>query len=111
MSIERLRLIEPKVTWHFTEKGEGPKLALRRNLFYERGRARQERHGYTHLSSVTWGRVEVWVEGQSLGVLSAPAVLEIEAHKEHFFDVLEAGTIIDCMHVVGDDGEILVEKP
>lgn len=66
----------------------------------------QHVHAYDHVSLLAAGSARVWADGIEIGILRAPDGLMIRAGVAHQFDILEDGTIIDCVHYTGRTGEI-----
>jgi hypothetical protein len=62
---------------------------------------RGHKHFFPHTTVIAHGSVRVTVEGAS-SQYKAPAMVLIAAHKEHRIDVLEADTVICCVHAIRD---------
>jgi hypothetical protein len=58
----------------------------------------QHAHTYDHLSAIAQGSVRVWQDGEDMGVTKAPGLVRVPARVKHAFEVLEAGTVILCIH-------------
>ncbi len=70
----------------------------------------QHAHEFDHLSMVSAGAVRVWADGKDKGIYRAPEGIMIRAHVKHRFDILEDGTIVDCIHNVSRTGEIQIAE-
>lgn len=62
----------------------------------------QHSHTYDHLSAIMAGGVRVEADGGEVGEFRAPAFVKIAARTKHVFTTLEAGTVIVCLHAVGE---------
>lgn len=60
----------------------------------------QHVHEYDHLSLLTNGGVEVWIDGKHDCDAAAPAVLEIKSGVAHEFVTKTYHTVIYCVHNV-----------
>jgi len=58
----------------------------------------QHAHTYDHLSAIASGSVRVWQDGEDMGVTRAPGLVRVPAKVKHSFEILEAGTVIMCIH-------------
>lgn len=58
----------------------------------------QHAHTYPHQSFIARGAVRVWQDGKDMGVARAPAAVRVPARVKHAFEVLEADTLILCIH-------------
>lgn len=60
----------------------------------------QHSHKYDHLSYLAAGAVEVWTDGEAMGVFEAPSAIRIPAGAKHTFKTLHPWTLILCIHSV-----------
>lgn len=58
----------------------------------------QHSHQYPHLSYLAAGAVRVIQDGEAVQEYTAPAAIRIPAKVKHTFEILEAGTLILCIH-------------
>lgn len=59
---------------------------------------RQHVHAHDHITLVSSGTVEGWVDGELFGTYSAPAVVKIDAGKQHAFIALTDNVVLCCLH-------------
>lgn len=81
-------------------------ITIWRTCFAEPGQVPQHVHAFDHLSMITAGSARIWADGVDLGVYVAPQGLVIKAGVKHRFDILEPGTIVDCVHNTSRSGVI-----
>jgi hypothetical protein len=55
-------------------------------------------HDYDHVSTFAAGGARVWADGVDMGIVRAPEGLLIKGGVAHRFDIIEDGTILDCIH-------------
>lgn len=70
----------------------------------------QHAHEFDHLSMISAGSARVWAGDQDLGIYKAPGGVMIRAKVKHRFDILEDGTIVDCIHRTDRTGEIEIAE-
>lgn len=58
----------------------------------------QHSHEYDHISLVSVGSIEVWINGEQQESVVAPDAITIKANVEHEFVTLEEKTVIYCVH-------------
>lgn len=84
---------ERKIRWH----ADG--VTIYRTHFPSAGmHVIQHTHDYDHVSTFAAGSARVWADGVDLGVVHAPDGIVIKAGVAHRFEIIEAGTILDCIH-------------
>lgn len=66
----------------------------------------QHSHEYDHTSFIAAGSVNVWCDGEDMGVFRAPAPILIKARCKHMFEILEENTLILCIHNIARTGLI-----
>jgi hypothetical protein len=71
----------------------------------------QHVHKYDHTSLLVFGKVEVFVDGKSQGVRTAPDGIFIKSGVAHSFRSLVPGTMIFCLHNISRSGKIESEPP
>lgn len=68
----------------------------------------QHAHCWDHLTMVARGAVHVWRDGEYAGRFAAPAGIEIKAGVKHTFQVLEANTVLYCLHNLHDADKVAI---
>lgn len=66
----------------------------------------QHSHSFPHLSAILAGAVKVDADGVDLGIYGAGSFVKIAARTKHTFVTLEPGTIICCLHAVGETEDV-----
>ena len=70
----------------------------------------QHAHNLPHLSFLASGAVRVFANDKYIRDVTAPDGITIEANVKHMFVTLADNTIIDCIHVLGPDGEPVITE-
>lgn len=85
--------IERKIRWH----ADG--VTIYRTYFAHAGlHVFQHTHDYDHVSTFAAGGARVWADDVDLGIVRAPDGIVIKAGVAHRFEIIEDGTILDCIH-------------
>lgn len=102
MDIETLKqpgLDYAKIDPEYVEFSEVDDIWVRAySLPKEKTIVRQHIHTHDHMTLVSRGAVEGWVDGQLMGTYTAPAIVKIEAGKQHAFVALTDDVVLCCLH-------------
>ena len=60
--------------------------------------AGQHVHTHDHITLVSRGTVEAWQDGALMGVYVAPAIIKVQAGKQHAFKALTDDVVFCCLH-------------
>lgn len=78
----------------------------------------QHVHEFDHVSTIAYGGVKVWEDGNYRGERHAPVSFIIKAGVQHTFETLVDNTVLLCIHRLDEDGDVkilrehqLVEQP
>jgi quercetin dioxygenase-like cupin family protein len=58
----------------------------------------QHKHEYDHVSLISVGGIQVWINGARQDDVTAPDALTIKANVEHEFVTIEDNTVLYCIH-------------
>jgi quercetin dioxygenase-like cupin family protein len=58
----------------------------------------QHTHTHDHITLVSRGTVQMWQDGEDVGLFVAPAVITILAGKKHMFTALTNDVVLCCLH-------------
>lgn len=66
--------------------------------------AAQHSHEHDHVTMLATGAVEVWINDQPMGVMTAPKPIPIKAGTKHRFIAVVDNTILYCIHNLHGNG-------
>jgi len=95
MNVENYVRIEPE----YIEFAEVDDIWVRSYSLEKSGSvAAQHTHTHDHITLVSSGSVQMWQDGEDVGVFIAPAIITILAGKKHMFTALTDNVVLCCLH-------------